>query len=153
MITKKLPLPSVSGIKVLPAIIKIAEEQMLETTEPPTQPAPTQPQPQVNEYLSQLYYDVVDLSKNWQIPDIKQEDLLLKTKNEYLTIMKYRELMNANNEIITKKVLDSMIVKEKETFETRNINLDNTPKIPVTPVTPIQGTKKKTGLFKKNYIV
>jgi len=161
MAQKKLP--SLPGINVLPNIMKLVEKQIDELNNTKIEESTIIPlETNFINCFHKIYDDVIELSTNWQIPDIKQEDLLIKNKNEYLTIMKYRDLVNANHEIITKKVLDSMIVQETKNFIDRNINLDNTPKISTEIPPPIRvelkskqspGRAVRQGFFRKNNIL
>lgn len=71
--------------------------------------------------LHKLLDNIVDLaSKTWGYKELDYGSLIVRDKNEYVTLLQYRRLKKIQDEYLSKNVCDLLITKENQIFESRN---------------------------------
>jgi len=66
---------------------------------------------------------------SWDIKNICIEDLIIRNEGEFKVIQQFRKLKDLSNEILTKRILDDILINESSIFDKRNKNKDPTDKI------------------------
>jgi tRNA splicing endonuclease len=100
---------------------------------------------EIKESLHNIAEKVYEYSKAWTIKPIDPTDLFIRNEQEYTTIQQYRKIQRLNSEMLTKKLLDNLILNENGIFESRNQD-----KKPTTTIQePPKENQKKKGLFNR----
>jgi hypothetical protein len=123
-------------------VIKKKEQQIPQQTE-------IQNAEEIKESLHNISEKVYEYSKAWITKPIDPTDLFIRNEQEYSTIQQYRKIQKLNSEILTKRLLDNLLLNETGIFESRN----NEKKPTTTIQEPPKENQKKKGLFSKPKIM
>lgn len=110
--------------------------------EPPKQPSVDDILPQLHALMEKVY----EYSKSWTVKNIDPSDLFLRNEQEYTTLMQFRKMQKLNSDMLTKKLLDNLMISENALFEARNEN-----KAPTTTLPTEDKEKKKPKKIRFNF--